>query len=51
MINNSEHSEIKNTEQHIIPSNQENVNNIHSLVQNARHQINKYKEVYNRLLA
>ncbi|WP_353486655.1 hypothetical protein [Spiroplasma phoeniceum] len=47
MVNKSENSEIRNTEQHIKPSNQENVNNIHSLVQNARHQINKYKEEYN----
>ncbi len=47
MVNNSENSEIRNTKQHIKPSNQENVNNINSLVQNARHQINKYKEEYN----
>ncbi|ALA98005.1 hypothetical protein SKUN_001119 [Spiroplasma kunkelii CR2-3x] len=47
MVNKSENSEIRNTEQHIKPSNQKNVNNIHSLVQNAHHQINKYKEEYN----
>jgi len=47
MVNNSENSEIRNTEQHIIPSSQENVNNIHSLVQNARHQIKNIAEEYN----
>ncbi|WP_233485700.1 hypothetical protein [Spiroplasma sp. ChiS] len=39
IINNLENSEIKIT--------QEDTNSIHSLVQNSRHQINKYKEEHN----
>ncbi|WFG95514.1 hypothetical protein M1771_05270 [Spiroplasma citri] len=39
IVNNLENSEIKTT--------QEDTNSIHSLVQNSRHQINKYKEEHN----